>query len=230
MLTNKITKTFASGVTALASSLLVVSSVSAQSFTDGNFAGFICSTTTIGNQGCSVTYDSVILDDKIFQNFVFTNLNIGLDQVVIDFDGQDWSFEYDPVEDLSDGTYSIGYDVDITDPNQFFDLIQLDTVTSVFPSVTVTKTITDSNDNDFIGDLESLNGSSESIDISLFNTQHISVLDEIVVLTTGGGSAELEFLSNDFTQDTHDVPEPGTILGLLTVGGLGLVSRFKKQK
>jgi len=36
--------------------------------------------------------------------------------------------------------------------------------------------------------------------------------------------------SNKFTQATIQVPEPGTILGLLTVGGLGLVSRFKRQK
>ncbi|MCA2941691.1 MAG: PEP-CTERM sorting domain-containing protein [Microcystis sp. M113S1] len=34
-------------------------------------------------------------------------------------------------------------------------------------------------------------------------------------------------LQNSFHQT---VPEPGTILGLLAVGGLGLVSRFKKQK
>ena len=32
------------------------------------------------------------------------------------------------------------------------------------------------------------------------------------------------------TTTTPDVPEPGTILGILTVGGLGLVSRFNKQK
>jgi len=42
----------------------------------------------------------------------------------------------------------------------------------------------------------------------------------------GGG---LMSSSNKFTQGTK-VPEPGTILGLLTVGGLGLVSRFKRQK
>ena len=42
-----------------------------------------------------------------------------------------------------------------------------------------------------------------------------------------GGS--LTSLSNKFTQATQ-VPEPGTILGLLAVGGLGLVSRFGKQK
>jgi hypothetical protein len=34
-------------------------------------------------------------------------------------------------------------------------------------------------------------------------------------------------LDQEFSQT---VPEPGTILGLLAVGGLGLVSRFKKQK
>jgi hypothetical protein len=39
----------------------------------------------------------------------------------------------------------------------------------------------------------------------------------------------LTSLSNKFTQGTK-VPEPGTILGLLAVGGLGLVSRFNKQK
>jgi len=37
--------------------------------------------------------------------------------------------------------------------------------------------------------------------------------------------------SNKFLEGTsQSVPEPGTILGLLTVGGLGLVSRFNKQK
>jgi len=39
----------------------------------------------------------------------------------------------------------------------------------------------------------------------------------------------LTSLSNGFEVKTT-VPEPGTILGLLAVGGLGMVSRFKKQK
>jgi hypothetical protein len=41
----------------------------------------------------------------------------------------------------------------------------------------------------------------------------------------GGGVYDAEV---DVTRE--HVPEPGTILGLLAVGGLGLVSRFKKQK
>lgn len=46
---------------------------------------------------------------------------------------------------------------------------------------------------------------------------------------TGGGlmSSSTKFQT---PHNSTRVPEPGTILGLLTVGGLGLVSRFKKQK
>ncbi|WP_254064519.1 PEP-CTERM sorting domain-containing protein [Microcystis aeruginosa] len=47
------------------------------------------------------------------------------------------------------------------------------------------------------------------------------------------GKSLLQSSTNSFTQDLDppsSIPEPGTILGLLTVGGLGLVSRFKKQK
>ena len=43
-----------------------------------------------------------------------------------------------------------------------------------------------------------------------------------------GGS--LTSLSNKYIQNTATTPEPGTILGLLAVGGLGMVSRFNKQK
>ncbi|TRU84865.1 MAG: PEP-CTERM sorting domain-containing protein [Microcystis novacekii Mn_MB_F_20050700_S1] len=44
---------------------------------------------------------------------------------------------------------------------------------------------------------------------------------------TNPGTEGLFQLQNSFRQS---VPEPGTVLGLLAVGGLGLVSRFKKQK
>jgi hypothetical protein len=54
----------------------------------------------------------------------------------------------------------------------------------------------------------------------------LTVTDTLIPNT--GGS--LTSLSNKFTQEGTKVPEPGTILGLLAVGGLGLVSRFGKQK
>jgi hypothetical protein len=233
MTVNKLTK-IVSGSLALgaatAASLLVAPSAGAVGLTFfGDFDGVVCSQTTLalsltdcGVQG--LEYHSVQLDDKLFQDFVFPVLPAG---VVIDFDGADWSFEYDPEPDLGNGTYDISYDVDILDPNQFFDLIQLDTITSIFPGVTTTKTITDSNTGALLLELESIDGVPDQGDISGFNTQHISVLDRIVV---NGVSAEFEALSNDFTQDTHDVPEPGTILGILAVGGAGLLSKLKKQK
>ena len=47
------------------------------------------------------------------------------------------------------------------------------------------------------------------------------------LVNTNPGNEGLFQLQNSFHQS---VPEPGTVLGLLAVGGLGLVSRFKKQK
>jgi hypothetical protein len=56
-------------------------------------------------------------------------------------------------------------------------------------------------------------------DIELMGFDHVDMMipDEV----------SFSILDQEFSQT---VPEPGTILGLLTVGGLGLVSRFKKQK
>ncbi|MCZ8099595.1 MAG: PEP-CTERM sorting domain-containing protein [Burkholderiales bacterium] len=53
--------------------------------------------------------------------------------------------------------------------------------------------------------------------------------DLFIPTNPGSPNEGLSVLSNNFREAPH-VPEPGTILGLLAVGGLGLVSRFKKQK
>ncbi|MBC1193750.1 PEP-CTERM sorting domain-containing protein [Microcystis aeruginosa BLCCF158] len=76
--------------------------------------------------------------------------------------------------------------------------------------------------------LESLNGSEDMGSLASAMVQSIKVIDTYGVISDGGMSL-LQSSTNDFTQRPH-VPEPGTILGLLAVGGLGLVSRFKKQK
>lgn len=46
----------------------------------------------------------------------------------------------------------------------------------------------------------------------------------------GNDLYEVSITTTTKIQATTEVPEPGTILGLLAVGGLGLVSSFKKQK
>jgi len=57
-------------------------------------------------------------------------------------------------------------------------------------------------------------------DIELMGFDHVNM--------TTPEEVSFSILDQEFSQTT--VPEPGTILGLLAVGGLGLVSRFKKQK
>jgi len=53
------------------------------------------------------------------------------------------------------------------------------------------------------------------------------VVDDVLQFGDGVGDADGVY---DAEVEVAHVPEPGTILGLLAVGGLGLVSRFKKQK
>jgi len=55
-------------------------------------------------------------------------------------------------------------------------------------------------------------------DIELMGFDHVDM--------TTPEQVSFSILDQEFSQ----TPEPGTILGLLAVGGLGLVSRFKKQK
>jgi len=59
-------------------------------------------------------------------------------------------------------------------------------------------------------------------DIELMGFDHVNM--------TIPEEVSFSILDQEFSQTTNHVPEPGTVLGLLAVGGLGLVSRFKKQK
>ncbi|TRV21038.1 MAG: PEP-CTERM sorting domain-containing protein [Microcystis flos-aquae Mf_WU_F_19750830_S460] len=79
--------------------------------------------------------------------------------------------------------------------------------------------------------LTSTNGSEAFGSILSFNASPIKVVD---TFTSGdNGKSLLQSSTNSFTQDLDppsSIPEPGTILGLLAVGGLGMFSSFKKQK
>ena len=90
-------------------------------------------------------------------------------------------------------------------------------------------TVTKQGDPAFSRALISLDGSSDPLtgflDITL--TKVLTITDTFA--PTGNPGEGLTVLSNNFREAPH-IPEPGTILGLLAVGGLGMVSRFKKQK
>ncbi|AOC52770.1 hypothetical protein NIES3806_21000 [Microcystis aeruginosa NIES-3806] len=218
MTTNKLTKTFASGslaigiatLSSVAGSLLVAPSAQAAFFgTIGELKDFLA------------VNDEVIVGDKAFYDFDFDGLSNNI-EIDIFAAGGTWVLELDAGPAGGVTTGSLSYRVHITDPNFFFDTVTLDT--DVVNPFTATKLIEYDGGSTL---LTSVNGNQESVDLTTFdpNIDTLRITDTFL-----GGGGTLLSLSNQFTQDTHTVPEPGTILGLLAVGGLGLVSRFKKQK
>ena len=121
---------------------------------------------------------------------------------------------------------SFTYNIEIQDPTKFhFTGVQVDSDVSTGYGTVVTEFapagIT----------LTSLNGWPDPEAAGSFApvSGGLTLLTVTSTLTPALPGAGLMSSSNKFQQGTK-VPEPGTILGLLTVGGLGLVSRFKKQK
>jgi hypothetical protein len=226
--TNKLTKTFASGIATISiaavAGIVNAPSASAQVVDSCANGGFFESAATL-------IPGTVVCGDKTFSNFSFSDPLVS-DIISIENNGSEWDFDYNFTPDLvGDFDFTISYDVNIDPTNdQFFDLIELDSSVGAYlpedGNVTIVKEIFDSFTGDLLLTLTSVDGSRDLDSILSLNTKHISVLDTITV--TGEGI--LDDVVNGFTQDTHDVPEPGTILGLLAVGGLGMVSRFKKQK
>ncbi len=141
--------------------------------------------------------------------------------------------EYDFVYDAMDGatsynpnsgsfTYTIG--ILPTYPGWYINGVDLDSnVTATYGTVTETFA-------EIPGlELVSTNG------FPVPNTGFVGIPDNTLLTVTNTLAANpgenLLSLQNSFHQVyIPNVPEPGTILGLLAVGGLGLVSRFKKQK
>jgi hypothetical protein len=213
MTTNKLTKTFASGSLAigvLAGAVLTATSASAMTktwqdwTTSGNFL-------TAGDK--KVTYVS--------QNGFGAE---PLDEVTLMFMGDEYDFIYNavtmaaPTPNTNSGSFT--YTIEVTDPNKYITGVAIDSdVTATYNKVEKTfaeiPTLT----------LTSTDGSADPLS-GFYPIAPIKTLTVTDTLTNNPGEA-LVTLSNAYKQS---VPEPGTILGLLGVGGLGLVSRFKKQK
>jgi hypothetical protein len=213
MTTNKLTKTFASGSLAigvLAGAVLTATSASAMTktwqdwTTSGNFL-------TAGDK--KVTFVS--------QNGFGAE---PLDEVTLMFIGDEYDFIYNavtlaaPTPNTNSGSFT--YTIEVTDPNKYITGVAIDSdVTATYNKVEKTfaeiPTLT----------LTSTDGSADPLS-GFYPIAPIKKLTVTDTLTNNPGEA-LFTLSNGYKQS---VPEPGTILGLLGVGGLGLVSRFKKQK
>lgn len=209
MTTNKLTKTFASG--SLAIGIAAVAGI-----VNAPSAHAACGIASISDWtgGTPVT-----CGDKIF-TYVSGNILPRLtDALEIDKDAAgNYDFTYDLIPDYdSPNGASIKYTVEITDLKYSFDQIKLDSTTSGTVEQ-VTKLVA------WNGGSQLLTSNGGGVDFFTV-PDHVKFITVTDTINPNGGS--VASFQNSFTQKT---PEPGTILGLLAVGGLGMVSRFKKQK
>ncbi|WP_260441798.1 PEP-CTERM sorting domain-containing protein [Microcystis aeruginosa] len=234
MTTNKLTKIL-SGVATLGIATAIAAPAQAANFTvplDATGQGMVDTelVDTGSGYGLSIggmVYHSVTLGDKVFSDFsVVADVAAGDDLSFI-LNGGVWTVQYNPAG-MGRDQGQLHYQVAITDPTMYFDAVSFDTdISGMGGTYKATKEIQTLAGASLLT-LESLNGSEDMGSLASAMVQSIKVIDTYGVISDGGMSL-LQSSTNDFTQRPH-VPEPGTILGLLAVGGLGLVSRFKKQK
>ncbi len=211
MTTNKLTKTFASGSLAigvLAGAVLTATNASAASMlTWAEWTGG----TPLETGDKKVTYVSGSIGAE------------AVDDVALIEMGDHYYFVYDAMNGPAMANVNSGsltYTIEVIGSPDYIVGVDLDsTVTSNYGTVTETFA-------EVPNVLVSVNGSpvppSGFIPIA---PKKLLTVTNILVANLNEGLFDFQ---NSFRQET--VPEPGTILGLLAVGGLGLVSRFKKQK
>jgi hypothetical protein len=215
MTTNKLTKTFASGSLAigvLAGAVLTATSANAAmlswaAWTGGTplIEGDKKVTYVGGGIGAEALDDVALTEMSDHYYFTYDSLTQGAPDPN---KGPGGSFTYTiEVNPLISPNYIVGVDLDSDVSSNY------GTVTETFleiPNV-----------------LLSTNGSPDPAS-GFYPIAPIKKLTVTNTLVNADPNNEGLFqFQNSFHQT---VPEPGTILGLLAVGGLGLVSRFKKQK
>jgi len=234
--TNKLTKIL-SGVVTLGIATAIAAPAQAATFTvplDALGRGMVdAKLVDIAGPGYGLSiggmdYHSVTLGDKVFSDFsVVADVAAGDDLSFILVGGV-WTVQYNPAG-MGRDQGQLHYQVAITDPTMYFDSVSFDTdVSGMGGTYKATKEIKTLGGTSLLT-LESINGSEDTGSLASAMVQSIKVTDTYGVISNGGMSL-LQSSTNDFTQVGSKVPEPGTILGLLAVGGLGLVSRFNKQK
>ena len=210
MTTNKLTKTFASGSLAigvLAGAVLTATSANAAMLSWAEWTGG----TPLETGDKKVTYVSGSIGAE------------AVDDVALIEMGDHYYFVYDAMNGPAMANVNSGsltYTIEVIGSPDYIVGVDLDSnVTSNYGTVTETFA-------EVPNVLVSVNGSpvppSGFIPIA---PKKLLTVTNILVANLNEGLFDFQ---NSCRQET--VPEPGTILGLLAVGGLGLVSRFKKQK
>jgi len=218
MTTNKLTKTFASGSLAigvLAGSVFAATSASAATLTWTEW--------TSGN--------ALVQGDKKI-TYVSGDIGAeGVDNVYLTQVGTDYYFAYDAMAGLvatNSNSGSFTYTIEVINSGNLIVGVDLDsTISSGSNYGNVTETFAE-----IPGlSLVSVNGSQDPVVGFTPITPKALLTVTNTLVNTDPGNEGLFQLQNSFHQMAPTpVPEPGTILGLLAVGGLGLVSRFNKQK
>ncbi|WP_196219090.1 hypothetical protein, partial [Microcystis aeruginosa] len=230
MTTNKLIKIL-SGVATLGIATAMATPAQASTFTvplvGGN--GFVNATITFGGLSIGATvYDSVKLGDQLFSDFSFGG-DVGVGDTLRFILNQDvWTVNFREENSLGVANGTLEYKVKIvaiSTPPLVFDTIRFDTDISGPGGSTnylATKQVFTLGGTPLIT-LTSTNGSEAFGSILSFNASPIKVVD---TFTSGdNGKSLLQSSTNSFTQDLDppsSIPEPGTILGLLAVGGLGM--------
>jgi hypothetical protein len=222
MTTNKLTKTFASGSLAigvLAGAVLTATSASAASMLTWE------AWTTF--DPITGTYPNFLQDGDKKVTYVSGGIGAeALDDVALTEMGGHYYFTYDSLtQDAPDPNQGPGgsftYTIEVIGSPNYIVGVDLDSdVSSNYGTVTETFL-------EIPNVLVSTNGSPDPAS-GFYPIAPIKKLTVTNTLVNADPNNEGLFqFQNSFHQT---VPEPGTILGLLAVGGLGLVSRFKKQK
>lgn len=148
------------------------------------------------------------------------------DTVKFFLDDSVFSFQYIPLKGLTT-LGSLKYEIKLLDPNYYFSGVQLDSDTTNYQ---VKKFV-----NTNLVSLTSGNGIPDpqpdpdgEVIFAAIPGQLTELTIEDIFTPGTSGTKLLRSASNQF--QIAPVPEPGTILGLLAVGGIGFLSRFRKQK
>jgi len=144
-----------------------------------------------------------------------------LDTVTLSLINDEYDFIYSALPgniEYNTNSGSFTYTIEVTDPSKFLNAVALDSdVTATYNKVEKTFA-------EIPLVLTSTNGSADPLS-GFYPIAPIKKLTVTDTITNNPGEA-LFSLNNAYKQ----TPEPGTILGLLAVGGLGMVSRLKRQK
>ena len=188
---------------------------------------------------CDGTFDDFVSSPTIIGDKEFTFINTDLvpsidDRLIIVREGPSFVFnyEFDPVFDFArdpDGMFFFDYNVTVTGSEELITFVDLDTNVETFPPPAgFAEEEFTANYDPLVGPIVTLvnvNGDflPPGSSAPITNTTSVNV-NNVFNLDPSGQNlpGEISAWENSFVQESTNIPEPAFILGLLTIGALGL--------